>query len=233
MAAAGGSGLVDEVVVVDDGSIDDTAAAREAGARVLPRSGDRGRQGPGHVGRPGRNHRGPRGLPRCRRREHHRRLRLRAARTASVRDDVVLVKGFYERPLDGQPTGGGRVTELVARPLIELLFPELGRGPPALGRGDRRLGGGPGKGRVRRRLRRGAGPADRRGPRSGWAPSPRSTSACASTATGRWPSSAPRRWTSCVLRSTACRRGTGTGSRQQPISRGLTRAHAGRAAPVA
>ncbi|MEQ6901044.1 glucosyl-3-phosphoglycerate synthase [Nocardioides sp. YIM 152588] len=38
---------------------------------------------------------------------------------------VALVKGFYERPgLDG-PLEGGRVTELVARPLIALLFPEL------------------------------------------------------------------------------------------------------------
>jgi glucosyl-3-phosphoglycerate synthase len=38
---------------------------------------------------------------------------------------VEFVKGFYERPLEGQPTGGGRVTELVARPVIALLFPEL------------------------------------------------------------------------------------------------------------
>ncbi len=37
----------------------------------------------------------------------------------------VLVKGFYERPLHGAPTGGGRVTELVARPLIDLLYPHL------------------------------------------------------------------------------------------------------------
>jgi glucosyl-3-phosphoglycerate synthase len=40
-----------------------------------------------------------------------------------------LVKGFYERPFrDGDATAafeGGRVTELVARPLIALLFPEL------------------------------------------------------------------------------------------------------------
>jgi len=53
-------------------------------------------------------------------------------------DAVELVKGFYERPLldGGVPVGsldatdtsffeGGRVTELVARPLIALLFPEL------------------------------------------------------------------------------------------------------------
>ncbi len=45
---------------------------------------------------------------------------------------VSLTKGFYERPLlDGSPSEtdaafeGGRVTELVARPLIALCFPEL------------------------------------------------------------------------------------------------------------
>lgn len=43
--------------------------------------------------------------------------------------DVGFVKGFYRRPLNlgGQlmTTGGGRVTELTARPLINLFFPEL------------------------------------------------------------------------------------------------------------
>ena len=47
-----------------------------------------------------------------------------------TRPEVALVKGFYERPmLSGDaavPFEGGRVTELVARPLIRLLFPELG-----------------------------------------------------------------------------------------------------------
>lgn len=38
---------------------------------------------------------------------------------------VQLVKGFYERPGAGGPYEGGRVTELVARPLIALLFPPL------------------------------------------------------------------------------------------------------------
>lgn len=39
--------------------------------------------------------------------------------------EVSFVKGTYQRPLvDG--TGGGRVTELVARPLLANLFPELG-----------------------------------------------------------------------------------------------------------
>jgi glucosyl-3-phosphoglycerate synthase len=41
------------------------------------------------------------------------------------RDDVVFVKGFYERPLDGRPSEGGRVTELVARPLIAAMLPHL------------------------------------------------------------------------------------------------------------
>ena len=39
--------------------------------------------------------------------------------------DVELVKGFYERPFGDTPYEGGRVTELVARPLISLLFPAL------------------------------------------------------------------------------------------------------------
>lgn len=50
-----------------------------------------------------------------------------------TRPDVALVKGYYERPLldaDGEADDaaayeGGRVTELVARPLLNLLFPEL------------------------------------------------------------------------------------------------------------
>jgi glucosyl-3-phosphoglycerate synthase len=37
---------------------------------------------------------------------------------------VSFVKGFYERPLSGA-TGGGRVTELMARPLLATLFPHL------------------------------------------------------------------------------------------------------------
>ncbi|MFI6502457.1 glucosyl-3-phosphoglycerate synthase [Nonomuraea typhae] len=39
--------------------------------------------------------------------------------------DIAYVKGCYDRPLRGAPTGGGRVTELVARPLLNLHWPEL------------------------------------------------------------------------------------------------------------
>jgi glucosyl-3-phosphoglycerate synthase len=39
--------------------------------------------------------------------------------------DVMFVKAYYQRSFEGAPTGGGRVTELVARPLLSLLFPKL------------------------------------------------------------------------------------------------------------
>jgi glucosyl-3-phosphoglycerate synthase len=46
-----------------------------------------------------------------------------------LRPDVQFVKGFYRRPLKVgdkiQAGGGGRVTELTARPLLNLFYPEL------------------------------------------------------------------------------------------------------------
>jgi nucleotide-binding universal stress UspA family protein/glycosyltransferase involved in cell wall biosynthesis len=46
-----------------------------------------------------------------------------------LHDDIQFVKGFYRRPLKVdnklQAGGGGRVTELTARPLLNLFFPEL------------------------------------------------------------------------------------------------------------
>jgi glucosyl-3-phosphoglycerate synthase len=37
------------------------------------------------------------------------------------------VKGYYRRPLHGEAVGGGRVTELMARPMLSALFPHLTR----------------------------------------------------------------------------------------------------------
>ncbi|MEJ5186456.1 MAG: glucosyl-3-phosphoglycerate synthase [Candidatus Geothermincolales bacterium] len=45
-------------------------------------------------------------------------------------NNIRYVKGFYQRPLAGESklfrAGGGRVTELVARPMLSLFYPELG-----------------------------------------------------------------------------------------------------------
>lgn len=45
------------------------------------------------------------------------------------REEIAYVKAFYDRPLafshDIRPSGGGRVTEILVRPLFSLFFPEL------------------------------------------------------------------------------------------------------------
>ena len=43
-----------------------------------------------------------------------------------VDESISYCKGYYHRPVGADQRGGGRTTELVARPLIALLFPELG-----------------------------------------------------------------------------------------------------------
>jgi len=122
----GGNGLVDEVIVLDDGSSDDTAEqAGAAGARVV-----RGPDGSGGKGQ------AMAAALEAARGDVIVFLDADVANTTPafvtgmlgpllLSDAVALVKGFYTRPLHGDPTGGGRVTELVARPVLQLLFPEL------------------------------------------------------------------------------------------------------------
>ena len=130
-------GLVDELIVLDSGSTDETEArARAAGARVVHREEALPEVPP----QPGKGEALWRSL---------------AATTGDVivfidsdlidpdpmfvprlvgpiltGDGIHLVRGFYRRPIkvgDGQDAnGGGRVTELVARPLLAALRPELG-----------------------------------------------------------------------------------------------------------
>ena len=120
--------------MLDSGSTDDTEIrAVAAGARVISREVAlpevTPQPGKGELALAGRDHR-----------RHHRVRRLRPDRPRpDVRAKLVgpllttegvhLVKGFYRRPLkvsgSEDANGGGRVTELVARPLLAALRPEL------------------------------------------------------------------------------------------------------------
>lgn len=127
-----GCGLVDEVLVLDDHSSDTTArVAADAGARVLSVDDVLPELGPG---------------------EGKGEALYKSVAAAEgdliawcdsdivdfaphfvvglvgpllVRPDVDFVKGFYDRPVEGSAHGGGRVTELMARPAIAALFPHL------------------------------------------------------------------------------------------------------------
>lgn len=128
--------LLDEIVVIDSDSTDDTyAVATDAGARVF-RSAEI-RPDLGSV--PGKGEAMWKSL-------FVTRGDLLVFMDADLLDwdthfvpgllgpllgdpDVALVKGFYERPFvrghEIEAFEGGRVTELVARPLIAIAFPEL------------------------------------------------------------------------------------------------------------
>lgn len=131
------TGLVDEVVVIDPGSRDATARiAAEAGAVVVAEE----EVLPGYGRRPGKGEALWKSL-------FVTRGDLVVFCDADVTDfqvqfvtgllaplladaDIDLVKGCYDRPLlrsDGtlSATGGGRVSELLARPVLDLLWPSL------------------------------------------------------------------------------------------------------------
>lgn len=118
-------GLVDDLVVIDDGSTDDTSLeAAAAGAVVVPSA-----HGPG---------KGQALTAALAATDTEILVFLDADVTnfsasfvtrlvASLLDDpqAQLVKARYRRPLDGLPDEGGRVTELLARPLLRRFFPPL------------------------------------------------------------------------------------------------------------
>lgn len=120
-----------EVIVIDSESTDDTAArAREAGARVV----DWRDALPTIVPVPGKGEALWRGTALAHGefivfvdadlRRPHPNL-VRKLLEPFHNPDIMLVKANYQRGFRGEPTGGGRVTELTARPLIRQFFPEL------------------------------------------------------------------------------------------------------------
>lgn len=124
--------LVDELVVIDDGSMDGTAAeATSAGAKVI--------EAASVLPEYGTEHGKGQAMWRAVHVTHSDLIVFLDADVANfdpafvlglvgpllTRDDVTAVKGFYDRPLHGRPGEGGRVTELMARPLISVLFPHL------------------------------------------------------------------------------------------------------------
>ena len=131
-AAVDGAGLVDEIVVLDDGSTDATAAVAEAaGATVVAERDVLPEAGPGS----GKGNALWKSLHACRGdllcwldadlRNFDADAVTRLLEPLLADSDTVLVKASYARSFEGAPTGGGRVTELVARPLVSLLFPKL------------------------------------------------------------------------------------------------------------
>jgi glucosyl-3-phosphoglycerate synthase len=116
--------LVDEILVVDDASTDETARiAADAGALVVPGEG----RGKGEALWTAVGHASGDLLAFCDAdvRDFNPRFVVGLVGPLLRHDDCRFVKAFYERPTDGGARGGGRVTELMARPLIATLFPEL------------------------------------------------------------------------------------------------------------
>jgi len=124
--------LVDEILVIDDGSVDDTdRVARAAGARVEYTAELLPELGPGT----GKGEALWKGLAVAKGdivvwcdadvTNFGQRFVVGLLGPLLTDPSVGFVKGFYDRPVDGKPGTGGRNTELVARPIIALLFPHL------------------------------------------------------------------------------------------------------------
>jgi glucosyl-3-phosphoglycerate synthase len=124
--------LVDELLVVDDRSTDETARrAAAAGARVIDAAHTLSEYGgsPGKGGALWRSLYASTGdlVVWCDSDVTNFSPQFVVGLVGPLLTDtrVAYVKGFYRRPLGTGGDGGGRVTELVARPLLALLHPDL------------------------------------------------------------------------------------------------------------
>jgi glucosyl-3-phosphoglycerate synthase len=124
--------LVDELLVIDDHSSDDTARrATHAGAQVVDAATTLAeyQTGPGKGGALWRSVHAATGdiVVWCDSdvTNFSPQFVVGLLGPLLTRPDIDYVKGFYRRPLGTGGDGGGRVTELVARPLLALLHPDL------------------------------------------------------------------------------------------------------------
>jgi glucosyl-3-phosphoglycerate synthase len=126
------TGLVDEIVVIDDGSRDATAEIAAAhGARVVAESSILPELPCGS----GKGNALWKSLYACRGdvicwldadiRNFRTEFVTRLVQPLIDDKRVLFTKAYYRRPLNGELNGGGRVTELAARPLLNHLFPAL------------------------------------------------------------------------------------------------------------
>jgi glucosyl-3-phosphoglycerate synthase len=125
-AATHHADLVDELIVADDHSLDDTATVAHHHGAIVVHVGGRGGKGAAMAAGAGAASADLVVFLDADVTNTSAEFVARLAWPLLARPSVQLVKGYYERPLHDMPTGGGRVNDLAARPILSLLYPGLG-----------------------------------------------------------------------------------------------------------